>query len=114
MSFRETRDALLVAYNSNLISDEEFVLLYDINKSKNPDFPFWKYDNFDLESMTDAECFSEFRFYRNDIYRLAEALAIPEQITCYSRSVFDGVECFCVFLKRFSYPSRYPDLIPRF
>ena len=64
--------------------------------------------------MTDAECFTEFRFYRNDIYRLAEALAIPEEISCYNRSIFNGIESFCVFLKRFAYPSRYSDLVPRF
>ena len=39
---------------------------------------------------------------------------IPNEITCYSRSVFDGVESFCVFLNRFAYPSRYFDLIPNF
>ena len=64
--------------------------------------------------MTDAECKSEFRFYRNDIYRLAEVLHIPEETTCYNRSKFNGIEAFCVFLKRFAYPCRYSDLIPRF
>ena len=40
---------------------------------------FGNKDNFDFDSVTDAECFSE--FYRSDINRLAEALAIPEQIS---------------------------------
>ena len=113
-SFRDARNALLTAYGSNAITDEEFVLLYDINCSKNPDFPYWKHEIFELDNMTDAECLSEFRFYRNDIYRLFDALAIPEEFTSYNRSVFNGIESFCVFLKRFAYPSRYSDLIPKF
>ena len=82
-SFRETREALMTAYSQNAITDDEFVLLYDVNSSKNPDFPYWNYQQFDLDLMTDAECFTEFRFYRNDIYRLVDALAIPNEITCY-------------------------------
>ena len=37
-----------------------------------------------------------------------------KSLVTYNRSVFDGVESFCVFLKRFAYPSRYSDLIPSF
>ena len=113
-SFRETREALLLAFDQNLINDEEFVLLYDLNRSKNPDYPYWNYERFDLDKWTDAECKTELRFYKTDVYRLADALNIPEQIYASNRSKFDGMEAFCVFLKRFSYPNRQPDLIPRF
>ena len=64
--------------------------------------------------MTDAECLSEFRFLRNDIYRLFDALAIPEDFISYNRSAFNGMESFCVFLKRFAYPSNYSDLVLKF
>ena len=33
-SFCETREALLLAYDEDLINDEEFVLLYNLNMSK--------------------------------------------------------------------------------
>ena len=36
MSFRETREMLLLAYDSKVISDEELLVLC---RSKNPDFP---------------------------------------------------------------------------
>ena len=113
-SLRETREALLLAHDQGIVDDEEFVLLFDLNKSKNPDYPYWKYNGFDLDSMTDAECQTEFRFYRSDIYRLVDVLDIPGEITCYNRSVFNGIEAFCVFLKRFAYPCRYADMMPRF
>ena len=89
-------------------------MLYDLNTSKNPDYPYWKYEPFEFDSVADSECKTEFRFYRADIYRLAEVLHIPDEITCYNRLVVDGIEAFCIFLKRFAYPCRYADLIPRF
>ena len=33
-SFRETREALLLVYDEDLINDEEFVLLHNLNMSK--------------------------------------------------------------------------------
>ena len=38
-SLREIRDTLLFAHNDNLISEEECLLLYDINKSRNLKLP---------------------------------------------------------------------------
>jgi len=61
-SCREARELLLLAHSENFLDDEEFLLLYDINSSKNPDFPYWQYDTFDLENLTEAECWAEFRF----------------------------------------------------
>ena len=68
--FRENRPTLLYAHYNGVISDEEFVLLYDINTAKSPDLPYWNYDPFDLDEMSDDECKCEFRFLRNDVYRL--------------------------------------------
>lgn len=65
-SFRDTREALLLAYDQGLINDEEFVLLYDINTSKNLDYPYWNYDRFDLDSWSDDECRSDLRLYKAD------------------------------------------------
>ena len=113
-SFREVRDILLVAHSENLINDEELVLLYDLNTSNNIDLPSCSYNEFDLDMMSDDECRSEFRFLKNDIFHLAEILHIPNQVRCYNRIVVDGIEALCIFLKRFAYPCRYADILPRF
>ena len=114
MSRAQTRTALLHFHDDGFIDDEELALLFDINASANPEYPYWKYDQFDLDRLTDDECSAFFRFQKDDIYRLSEILLIPEKITCYNRTKYDGIEALCVFLKRNAYPSRYVDLIPHF
>ena len=57
--FRENRELILNTYQSDIITDEEFILLYDVNTSKNCDFPYWKYGEFDLDAISDDECKSE-------------------------------------------------------
>ena len=111
-SLREIRDMLLFAYNDNLISEEEclLLLLYDLNKSNNLELPYWSYDQLDLDLLTDDESKSEFRFYKRDVYLLAEVMQIPDQIRCYNRVVVDGIEALCIFLKSFAYPCRYSDM----
>ena len=76
-TFREASEALLLAHDENIITAEEYFLLNDLNTSKNLAFPYWQHDSFELHLLTDAECKSEFRFYRNDIYRLGEVLNMP-------------------------------------
>ena len=69
---------------------------------------------FNLDNMTDDECKTEFRFFRNDIYNLINVLRVPAELTCYNGLKDDPVEAMCIFLKRFAYPYRYSELIPRF
>ena len=57
MSFRQTREMLLLAYDSKIISDEEFLVLWESCRSKNPDFPHSSYARFDLENIDETECF---------------------------------------------------------
>ena len=76
-TFRDARDALMLANDMTLTDNEELLLLYDLNSSKNLDVPYWRYDNFDLDTLTDAECKSEFRFLKHDIYTLLEVLNPP-------------------------------------
>ena len=99
-----------------MINNEEFVFifLYGIHRSKNFDFPYWNYTRFDLNEWTNDECLADFWFHRADVYRLFHALHIPAQITTYNQSLYDGLEAFCVFLKRYAYPCRYSDLVPQF
>ena len=111
---KEARQQPLLKNFDGDINDEEFLLLFDINKSDNLDLPYKNYENFNLDLLEDDECVSEFRFHKRDIPLLAEVLQIPESITCYQRSVCDGVEALCIALKRLAYPCRYLDLIARF
>ena len=50
---RENRVALLYAHAADIIDDEQFLLLYDVNTAKSPDLPYWKYEPFDFENMSD-------------------------------------------------------------
>ncbi|XP_046840374.1 uncharacterized protein LOC124434526 [Xenia sp. Carnegie-2017] len=108
------REITVFAHALNAIDNEEFALLYDVNKPKSPRIPFWRYEDFDLDRMTDDECLAEFRFFRNDIYNLAEILELPGEIKCYNGLKVGNIEGLCIFLKRFAYPCRYIDMIHRF
>ena len=100
-AFRDTRNALLLAHFADIIPDEEFVLLYGLDTSKNLDYPYWSYNEFDLESWTDAECRCEITFFKGDVYRLFEVFDIPEEITYYNRSKINGLESFMCIFKAF-------------
>ena len=112
VTFEEAREMLIEAFDEELIDEEEFVLLYDANKSKNPPFPYWKYQNFDLDSITEAECQADFRFQNHDIYVLADALEILEFFKCSQGTAVDGIEGLCILLRIFAYPCWYSDMIP--
>ena len=113
-TFRDARDALMLANDMTLIDDEELLLLYNLNSSKNLDLLYWRYEKFDLDTLTDAECKSEFRFLKHDIYTLLEVLNPPEKIVCENRFYVYSDEALCMLLRRFAYPCRYEDLVPRF
>lgn len=50
-TFRKVRELLLTSFDDGDISEDEFLLLYDVNRSKNPDFPYQNYEHFDLERL---------------------------------------------------------------
>ena len=113
-SFKKTRELLVESFVDGEINEDEFVLLYNANTSKNPIFPYENYEKFDFDSLDPAECKAEFRFEKRDLPQLAEVLRIPEVFICDQRTVCDGLEGLSVVLRRFAYPCRYSDLIPRF
>ena len=57
-NFSETRETL---WNVWRIDFEEFVLLFDLNTSKNPDIEYWKYHTFELNSYGDDDVVAQFR-----------------------------------------------------
>ena len=114
MAFKNIQNLLLINHNDGFIYDDEFVVLYDLYASKNPDFPYESYAPFDLEELDESETFAEFRFGKQDIRILKEVLLIPDTITCSQCSVCDGLEGLCMLLKQLSYPCRYGDMVHRF
>lgn len=113
-TFRKVRELLLLRFDDGDISEDEFLLLYDANNSKNPDFPYHNYEHFDLEELDESECLAEFRFRKRDIPLLAEAMRLPDSYICEQGTVCDGIEGLCLLLRRLAYPCRYSDLIHRF
>ena len=112
-TFRGNRIMLLEAFGDNLINDKEFLLLYDLNKSNDLDIPYWNYE-FNLDTIEDDECVSEFRLKKNDVYALFDAFGIPDELICKNGFKVEGIEAFCVFLKRYAHPCRYVDMVSRF
>ena len=113
-SFTEARDFIVLTYEQGLISDEEFLVLYDSCKPKNLDLPYNMYESFHLDEMEDDECVAEFRVRKREIPLLGEVLQIPEVVICNQRSIADGTEALRMLLKRLAYPVRYSDMVPRF
>ena len=95
-SFKDARNLLLESYNDSIIDDDEFILLYEGNFSKNPEFPYEDYERFDLDATDDTECKAEFRFMKNEIPRLAEALDIPGTFFCHQGTTAPGIEGLCL------------------
>ena len=77
-TFRETQDLLAVECFEDVIDEDEFILLYDLNSFKNLDFPYDDYGRFVFKDMNDSECLPEFRVKKRDIPALAAALQIPD------------------------------------
>ena len=69
---------------------------------------------FDLHNLCNNKSKTEFRFYKNYIFHTKETLQTLEQLYCYNRVKGHGRETLCIFLKCFSDPSRYSDMIPFF
>ena len=60
-SFKETRNLVLECYVDGIIDEDDFMLLYDINQSKNPEFPHENYELFNFDALDPVECVANFR-----------------------------------------------------
>ena len=78
-TFREVRDLLAFACFEDIIDEDEFLLLWELNTSKNLDFPYEDYGRFDLDEMDDSECVAEFRVKKHGrgCGRVSFTTAIP-------------------------------------
>lgn len=69
----------------------------------------WKFDyTFWLAFRYLVLCFQ--RFQKCDMYRLLEALQIPECYICSQRTFVTGMEALMILLRRLTYPNRWCDL----
>ena len=54
-SRQTTQDALAFMFTEDVIDEVEFSMLFETVNKKNPSFPYWSYDRFDLNRVTDEE-----------------------------------------------------------
>ena len=100
MFFQDVRTVLAIDYRNNLMDDKEFMLLYDVYKSKNPAYPYWEFGRFPLDELLTSECEAMFRVQRADIPILLDVLRVPETFKCRRGTICDGIEGLCILLKR--------------
>ena len=92
-SLRKTREMIVIAYAEGLLTDEEFMFLYETNQPVNLELPYYEYEEFNFdENISEAECKAEFRFERGDIERLADVLQLTPTLTCPQGSACDRIE----------------------
>ena len=51
-NLKTVQDMILLAHTDHLIDDDECLLLYDLNRSKNLHLPYHSYEKFDLNSLS--------------------------------------------------------------
>ena len=54
VSFKEMRELLVISRDERLIEDEEFLSLWEMYTSRNPDYPYEYYQSFSLEEQNEA------------------------------------------------------------
>ena len=109
VSFRKARDELLVSFCEEIINEDEFLLLYAVNKSKNPEYLYWNNDRFTLQDKSEAEWKTHFRFEKY-IPLLVDVLGLPDERKCKQGTICNSTEGLCIVLKRLAYPCRFSDL----
>ena len=83
MPFRETREMLLLPYDGKIISDEEFLVLWESCHSKNPDFRTLRMQDLISKTLRKPNVWQrEFRVQTQDIPVLANVLQLPMSIRC--------------------------------
>ena len=65
---------------------------------------------FNIDTLTDDQCWINFRFIKRDIVRLAALLELPAVIQASNGCVCPRVDALCMVLLRSSYPNRLCDL----
>ena len=98
-SFKETRNLVLECYVDGIIDEDDFMLLYDINQSKNPEFPHENYELFKFDALDPVECAADFFVSKNKIFQGWLMLWVSLRSLSASKGVYVMVlkdcVCFC-------------------
>ena len=68
--FQEPQYLFLLSYEISTIDDNEFSVLHDEFKQKNPDLSYEEHDMFSLEEMKDAEFSALYNLKRPSRYKI--------------------------------------------
>ena len=101
MTLKNVQDCLLLSYMEGFLDEEEFCALYDVNSTDYPVFEHGKYRRFDLNEVSEEECFSRFRFSHKVIPYLGRILRLPEKFVCENPTAAYTEEGLCILLQRF-------------
>ena len=69
-----------------------------------------EWPRFVLDTLTNDQCWANFRFVKQDITRLATLLSLPDVIRVRKGCVCSRVDVLCIVLWRFAYINRLCDL----
>ena len=67
-----------------------------------------------LELMTNDDCIVFFRFEKEALIRVKNALQLEDTYRLPNRVKFEGIEGLCILLRRMSSPGRLSDMVPMF
>ena len=79
-NLKTVQDMIFLDHADHLIDGEEYLLLYDLNQSKNLDLPYHSHEKFDLDSLNKNECKVEFRSDKRDIYTFCDVLKFLKKL----------------------------------
>ena len=111
MNAEDIASVMLLA--PDLLSDEDILMLI-LNDCDKEQSVHYKYDRFRLENFSEAEFVTNFRFKKDDIDPLMNALQINDEYTGPNGIKWSGIEGLCAVLRRLAYPNRLLDIVPLF
>ena len=90
-------DVLYLLHDRGEIDYEELLLLAgDRQHNLHTGLPDFKYDRFNIFEMREDGCEVDFRFKKDNVFRLAAALQYSEVVQCQNGVVVDTVESLCI------------------
>ena len=104
-NFPDLDDAELFKQFGNLCDEDLLLLTIAMEENGNAGFRIGHGPKFNLDDFTDEDMITNFRFTRDDIYKLCRLLQFPEKVTSTSRVTSTGLECLCIMLRRLAYPN---------
>ncbi len=100
---------------TKLCSTEELLQLMCVHYSNvlTVEKPHEKYECFDIDNFSNAQCRSLFRFEKDHLIELSELLCLPSYVS-HTDLPWSALEGTALMLRRLSYPGRLSDLAPHF